>query len=58
MTVTINGQTIDLNAERRVFYASAKLADPTTAQDAQPGDEIRLVPAANNTAILVATALA
>jgi hypothetical protein len=55
MTVTINGQTIDLNAERRVFYASAKLADPATAQNAQPGDEIRLVPAANNTAILVAT---
>jgi hypothetical protein len=58
MTVTINGHTIDLNAERRVFYASAKLADPTTAQNAQPGDEIRLVPAANNTAILVATASA
>ncbi|MCM4084797.1 restriction endonuclease [Paractinoplanes hotanensis] len=33
--------------ERRVLYACAKLADPTSAQNAQPGDEIRLVPAAN-----------
>ncbi|WP_433304321.1 hypothetical protein ACQP2F_14635 [Actinoplanes sp. CA-030573] len=55
MTVSINGETIDLNAERWVFYTSAELADPITAQNAELGAEIRLVPASNNTAVLVAT---
>ena len=54
MTATINGQSVDLNAQRRVYYASAKLADPTNAQSAQPGDEVRLIPGANNTTVLAA----
>jgi hypothetical protein len=54
MTITMNGQIIELDAQRRVYYASAILADPTPAQNAQPGNEVRLVLAANNTAILAA----
>jgi hypothetical protein len=55
LTVHLNSQVLELNAQRRVYYASAKLADPTTARNAQPGDEVRLVPASNNTAVLAAT---
>jgi hypothetical protein len=54
LTVTIAGQPIELDRHRRVFYRSAKLADPANAHTAQPGDQIRLVPASTDSAVLVA----
>jgi hypothetical protein len=54
LTVTVNGQPIELDMQRCVFYRSARPADPTSAQATQPGDEIRFVPATTDRAVLVA----
>lgn len=54
LTVTINGQPVELDMQRRVFYRSARLADPTSARNAQTGDEIHFVPATTNSAVLFA----
>jgi hypothetical protein len=39
---------------RRIFYRSARLADPANAHTAQPGDQIRFVPASTDKPVLVA----
>ena len=39
---------------RRIFYRSAGLADPANAHTAQPGDQIRFVPASTDKPVLVA----
>jgi len=54
LIVTVNGQPIELDMQRRVFYRSARLADSTSTQNAQSGDEIRFVPATTDSAVLVA----
>jgi hypothetical protein len=54
LTVTVNGQGVELDMQRRILYRSARLADPTCVQTARPGDEIRFVPATIDRAVLVA----
>ena len=53
LTVTIAGQQIEIDRHRRVFYRSARLADPASAHIAHPGDQVRFVPASTNSAVLV-----
>jgi hypothetical protein len=55
LTVELNGQTVNLDMERRVYYRSARLAQPRLARAAQSGDQVRLFPGSSDTAIVVAT---
>jgi hypothetical protein len=52
--VELNGQTLALDMERRVYYSNARLAEPSVARSAQDGEQVRFIPGSNNTAIMVA----
>jgi hypothetical protein len=54
MTVGIAGQQIEIDRHWRVFYRSTRLAKPAGVHTAQPGDQIRFVPASTDSALLVA----
>jgi hypothetical protein len=54
LTIELNGQTVNLDMERRIYYRSARLAQPSMARASRAGDQVRLVPGSNNTAIVVA----